>query len=1101
MPPTIPLTLYKIDLSKNPSIEFRPDYFTKFARLKGLNLEECSISHPVYLPHSIRALQLSHNSLNFEAVRKMFAKRNLSNLREADFSSNRIRINKWDGGFSAFPKQLTRLDLSSNKISRIERMDLKRFSQLRMLHVSNCGITGIEAGSFDSLKAIHDLRMSQNKLTKLPAGLFKFNKKIVYLYLSDNALTTLPDLRGIQSLIVLEMRRNKLTHINTEELGVKWIRSLYFGENRIHSFDLSNTAYSTLELSRNNITFLRDYAFPPQKAVRHLFLHNNNISYISKKAFKSINEIGELFLQHNKLKTIERGLFKNISIGRLYLFRNNIEKVDGILDGVRRAPNLILLFGNPNLTYFRASDYKQMRNHSVIYIGCTQLTTIKGNKDLLADVKCSPSNDLKLITTTSALMGDGFSCKTRSTDHFFLCKPCPVGHAKRCDSEDCQGPCLPCPAGSFYQDEMATTSCKLCPPGQYVPLELAPGKNSVDCKTCPKNTNTNDTAGYRACSCLPGYARSHRFGACEKCREEGLMCKRDYPELKRGYWMTWESIKTTWNEPCKQLFKQFMLNLDTSNDTYNRSTINFTSCRMPTPHKCPISGSCVGGVDASCKPGYTGVLCSVCAPNYMKQYNKCTKCPSRLVAIVQCVGYALSFLLVCWLISFTDEIKLADSSDRAENERRTFADIILSSLKILMGFYQVVSGLIHALSYIHWPHSLKSVMGIFEYIQLEILRMPSLNCIKAEWRLDAVSEFWVALIATFAVPFLIFLYFAIKTCLLYFCSSNQCKFREMRKECLEKSLRSALLFLFSTYTLTCRRIVQILPVSCHTLCTAASEHGKCLREVSYLRCDYSIGCLAHSDNTVLKTAAYVALLIPVSIPLLLFLLLWRFAPVASRKEGQRDESSYSTLTSTNNSDIQENGDVPTPDDSVTVDGAIRFALRFAFENYKESCWYWEVLEMIRKLIMTVGIVLFLEHTKVGLGGIIIISTVFTLAQAVTNPIKDRFENTLQLLSVTIVPINLSIGAILRSNKTYEPGIMTEGEDSFAVGVLLIILNSLLISLATLRFIRAIALKIESKMRANGGGSWFRCCLGFLCHCTLLGPIDRPVYQLARNSAI
>ena len=1038
---------------------------------------------------------MSRNHLNIEAVKKMFANGNWTRLEEVNLAFNRIKITNENSGFSALPKGIVSLNLKKNIIPRIRHSDLKGFKNLKRLDLGGCRLYEIEEGAFQSLTEIKWLGLYDNKLTKLPNDLFKFSTKLNNLHLYNNTLAALPNLRGIDHLNVLEMRRNQLTSVNVADLGVKYIRSLRFGSNKINSFNLNGTVFYSLDLSRNGITTLGDYAFSGQKKIRHLFLHDNKIDYISPRAFSGMTDLEELFLQRNELKSLHEGLFSGISMGRLYLFGNKLENTKGVLNGMRRAPNLILLFGNSNLTSFRSSDYQKMGKGSVIYIGCTTLKTIEGDNDLQANVICSPSNDLKLITPTSALQGDGFHCRRHSSNFLFLCTPCPVGTSEICNAEYCGGVCVPCPAGSFYQDEMASLHCKPCPPGQFVPPSRAPGKSPIDCLTCPKNTNTNNTAGYRACPCLPGYARTHRFGACTKCTMKGVTCKRDYSELVPGYWMTWEGIKTPWNASCKDFFQSFMRNLDIKNDTYDRSSVNFTSCNMPMPHKCPIKGSCKGGVEAACETGYSGVLCAVCSKGYMKQYNKCRKCPSRGVAIAQCIGYLLSFVIVCWLISATDKIKLADSDqfeeDGNQGNERTFADIILSSLKILLGFYQVVSGLIHALSYINWPHSLKSVMSSFEYIQFEVLRLPSLHCIKSEWRMDAIKEFWLAVIATFAVPLLIFLYFAVKSFFLYCCVAEFFQVQKRIKQCCKHSLRAAILFLFASYPLTCTRIVQILPISCHKFCTVM-HNGNCLRKVSYMRRDYSLSCIQESDSALLQTA-YAAMAIPLGLPIVLLLLLWRFSPRRNEQRAEPDRDSY----------IINEGEVAGDDyvncrlieNGGTEQGTIQFALRFAFENYEPSCWYWEVVEMIRKLLMTVGVVFFLQNTKVGLSGIIIIATVFTMAQAAMNPIRDKFENFLQLLSLIIVPINLSIGAIIHSKGIHDEDIISKTEDAWALGVLLVILNSLLIVLIAFRFIRAIARKVVANIQESGNRSCMSRCLGFLCACVNLAPINRQLREM------
>ena len=137
---------------------------------------------------------------------------------------------------------------------------------------------------------------------------------------------------------------------------------------------------------------------------------------------------------------------------------------------------------------------------------------------------------------------------------------------------------------------MASTDCKKCPLGQYVSPNKGLGKSPLDCLTCPKGTYTNASEGYGACHRLPGYSRTYRFGACEKCALDGFNCSKDYPELMTGYWISWASMIS-----CKNSFIYFMSNLDTKNNSYNLEASHFKR-NLPIANKCPILHSYQGAV-------------------------------------------------------------------------------------------------------------------------------------------------------------------------------------------------------------------------------------------------------------------------------------------------------------------------------------------------------------------------------------------------------------------------------------------------------------------------------------------------------------------------
>ena len=379
---------------------------------------------------------------------------------------------------------------------------------------------------------------------------------------------------------------------------------------------------------------------------------------------------------------------------------------------------------------------------------------------------------------------------------------------------------------------------------------------------------------------------------------------------------------------------------------------------------------------------------------YSRQFNRCLKCPKPFFAILQFVGSIFLFLFVCLLITWADKVSVdkewsSDNHGQNAKEQITLADVILSNLKILLGFYQVLNAVINAFSYIHWPRNLKRAVNAFEYIQFEVLRIPSIRRIKPGWDMNAIRDFWFVLVATATIPFLILLYCLIRITISYLKSSTTAVFKERSRDCGQNCFRAVALFLFVTYPIISRSIVQILPISCHSFC-ANMDQDRCLHPLSYLHSDYSVACFSASgNNKVTLIAAYISLLIPLRLPLLAFFLLWRVAKNVKEETVAAQQMTFTGRAVIVTDLIEGNlANAGLLENSGLEKSVVTKALKFAYENYTKSCWYWETIEMIRKLVMTVGIVLFLQHTKIGLGGIITIAMTFTILQAMKNPIKD-----------------------------------------------------------------------------------------------------------------
>ena len=121
-----------------------------------------------------------------------------------------------------------------------------------------------------------------------------------------------------------------------------------------------------------------------------------------------------------------------------------------------------------------------------------------------------------------------------------------------------------------------------------------------------------------------------------------------------------------------------------------------------------------------------------------------------------------------------------------------------------------------------------------------------------------------------------------------------------------------------------------------------------------------------------------------------------------------------------------------------------FAIKFLYQNYKPPYWYWEVIEMYHKLLLTSVLPMFASRNRVVLGTGIIFSSFFTVLHAYIKPIKDSFEHCLQLSSLSVIPANFCIGFILEAIANESCGAFGKRSEQLGISVLLVVLNSLLI---------------------------------------------------------
>ena len=131
-------------------------------------------------------------------------------------------------------------------------------------------------------------------------------------------------------------------------------------------------------------------------------------------------------------------------------------------------------------------------------------------------------------------------------------------------------------------------------------------------------------------------------------------------------------------------------------------------------------------------------------------------CPSMLVTVISCVLVIVVFIVLYLLIFWGD-------SNAANGERGgTAADVVMSCVKIVVGFYQVASGIFSALRQVQWPVVLVSMEKYLKFIEGNILQFAPLSCIDPVFRLDPFMQFCLSISINISVVLLILIYLLLK---------------------------------------------------------------------------------------------------------------------------------------------------------------------------------------------------------------------------------------------------------------------------------------------------------------------------------------------------
>ena len=622
---------------------------------------------------------------------------------------------------------------------------------------------------------------------------------------------------------------------------------------------------------------------------------------------------------------------------------------------------------------------------------------------------------LKSIGRSSEILSKiGYVCRTLDTSGDFVgatvCTQCSVGTETNEDHDRC----VPCPpgrcacltchienisrAGGFYQDAAGQNACQFCVPGTYVPLGKSPGISAADCVVCPTGTNTTEFANYRACSCLDNHYRFDRFGQCYMCSpDKGQKCSNDYVSVQPGYWISWNISDNYNSTQLENEYIRFVENLEITSNDYPRDSSTKYKNPFPRIHPCPIPESCNGTDSANgriresdmCSRGYEGPLCAVCQSAYYSLFKKCYKCPSTWRTVLQIAGAAVLFVAVMLILYFADNAQNSDT--------KTLVDHIAAKFKIILGFGQVMSGVLQAVAYIPWPQVLLSFGKSLKIIELNVIAVATPSCLTNSLRLDALETPIFTVSCQAAVICFVWTYYAIRYGLLPKCCESTAATARTLSSARTSCLRNTWWILFVCYPATTAQIVAVLPYkpwTCLDLCLSSDVNQPFCKW--YLKADLSLQC-DYSDST-LWIVCWSLMIYVIGLPVLMLAgLYFKFKHAKKSTTGL----GYDELSE----EIQALQPLGLRDNFI-------LSLHFLDENYKSNFWYWEVTEIMRKFLLTCGIQFFGQKSHSDIAIAALLANLFLLLHAQFNPIKRKADHWLQLLSLLVISLNLMLGTLM-----------------------------------------------------------------------------------------
>ena len=522
------------------------------------------------------------------------------------------------------------------------------------------------------------------------------------------------------------------------------------------------------------------------------------------------------------------------------------------------------------------------------------------------------------------------------------CRPSPVGSYVAITGADAPTACIP---GHFQRFE-GKTQCDSCPAGEHQP---EPG--AAACVRC--STGQHSVNGSERCTvCASGYYRPKANSSAAECTRcsaiQGISCDENTTvqtlSLDKGYWRHSTGTLETW--------------------------------------RCPSNGDwspCSGGADAAhdgdgyCAPGFHGPRCELCDGPHSKFFDqleaRCEDCGDVIVktTVAACIAF---MLLLAWSgITGWLERSATRTSTGGGTLCRLFQDFqrvwqsagMRCKVKALVGFYQCIAA-------VPSTFDVTAPIGLEEYTRwIHLLELPSElenifvapACLGDYKSRILFGSSWplvlLLLCATGSIVFEMSKHWLLRTSEEHRAASD--RMRDAVRSGLQHALPPFLGLTFLVVPSTSTRIFRAF------LCDAIQYSEAETRR--YLHADLALSC-SSTEYEETRTVAFAFMAVwPIGIPLLYAVLLW-----ASR-------------------DAIRSG-VPT---------SLSRATSFLSDDFKPLVFWWEPLEMCRKLALTGWVLVAaedFEQARILLA--LIVSIVFFGLRLALQPLKrcvarDRFELT------------------------------------------------------------------------------------------------------------
>ncbi|XP_063073419.1 leucine-rich repeats and immunoglobulin-like domains protein 3 [Engraulis encrasicolus] len=345
VPDNLPLWIEQLDLSHNKLQSLDSSLLWKLQHLREIKLNNNELeSIPDLGPvaGNVTTLFLANNKISrvsAEHLRAMvsletldLSNNNLAELRNGSLPPlpiknlylNNNRISLLDQGcFGNLSKTLQVLRLNRNKLSNIPGKSFQ-LPSLQHLDLSRNRVRRIEGLTFHGLVGLRSLRMQRNGITRLMDGAFWGLSNMEVLQLEYNNLTEVSKgwLYGLLTLQQLHLAHNTLNRIKPDAWEFcQRLNELDLSFNHLTRLEESSfsglSELDQLHIGNNQLSFVADGAFRGLSRLQTLDLKNNEISWTIEDMngpFRALDKLKKLFLQGNRIRSVTKSSFSGLKM-------------------------------------------------------------------------------------------------------------------------------------------------------------------------------------------------------------------------------------------------------------------------------------------------------------------------------------------------------------------------------------------------------------------------------------------------------------------------------------------------------------------------------------------------------------------------------------------------------------------------------------------------------------------------------------------------------------------------------------------------------------------------------------------------------------------